>query len=165
MIKQTKTFLTYTWPMPWRQLKLCQPTLTSSWGKGPLEFSGKLIGGITQSLFCLCRWPLCLVACLGNTISSISCDSFPLKYNKTLLSTRKNIFWKDSNINGYLTVKGSLSGTRKYAWRPSPHPSIKIIENTIKFRGYHDDWRIEFQTIYYVAQLCKLFAVSINHLR
>lgn len=93
VITEKKAFLTYTWHMPWRQLKLCQPTLTSSWGKGPLEFSGKLIGGITQSLFCLCRWPLCFVACLGNTISSISCDSFALKY-KTLLSARKNIFWK-----------------------------------------------------------------------
>lgn len=27
-------------------------TLTSIWGKGPREFSGTLIGGMTQSLFC-----------------------------------------------------------------------------------------------------------------
>lgn len=27
-------------------------TLTSCWGKGPLEFSGTLIGGMTQSRFC-----------------------------------------------------------------------------------------------------------------
>lgn len=27
-------------------------TLTSMWGKGPLEFSGTLMGGMTQSLFC-----------------------------------------------------------------------------------------------------------------
>lgn len=30
-------------------------TLTSMCGKGPLEFSGTLIGGMTQSLFCRLR--------------------------------------------------------------------------------------------------------------
>lgn len=30
-------------------------TLTSIWGKGPREFSATLMGGITQSLFCLRR--------------------------------------------------------------------------------------------------------------
>lgn len=54
-------------------LKLCESvdlTLTSSIGKGPLEFSATLIGGITQSLFVRLRdmsiwWD-------GNTISGIS---------------------------------------------------------------------------------------------
>lgn len=33
--------------------RLSSLTLTSTWGKGPLEFSGTLMGGMTQSLFCL----------------------------------------------------------------------------------------------------------------
>lgn len=130
----TKAFLTYTWHITQRRLKLCHFTLTSSWGKGPLEFSGKLIGGITQSLFCLCRWPLCLDNCLGNTISSISGDSFALKYKKTVLSTKKIFSASTSeSIDTWKHRNHSLLWTRKYVWRPFPHPPIKIIENSITF--------------------------------
>lgn len=153
--------------MPQRQLKLCHRTLTSSWGKGPLEFSGKLIGGITQSRFCLCRWPLCFISCLGNTISSISCDSFALKYKKKFLSTKINIFWKYISISGYLKVLES-----QFILNNKISLEALSLSLYLNNRKHHKIFGLRCSLkywipnkIYYVVQLCKLFAVSINHLR
>lgn len=66
LVHQTSLPLPWAWPAPMTSLDplqdyydcyLClfQLTRTSCCGKGPLEFSGTLIGGMTQSLFCLRR--------------------------------------------------------------------------------------------------------------
>lgn len=54
-------------------------TLTSIWGNGPLEFSGTLIGGMTQSLFCR-RSPLDeeLLRCFRGNLMSLGCESHAL---------------------------------------------------------------------------------------
>lgn len=66
LVHQASLPLPWAWPAPMTSLDplqdchdcylyLFQLTRTSCWGKGPLEFSGTLMGGMTQSRFCLRR--------------------------------------------------------------------------------------------------------------
>lgn len=66
-------------------------TLTSIWGKGPLEFSGTLMGGMTQSLFCrlspLAEEPLW---CLRGNLITLGWES------QTLDSISSMPTWKEN---------------------------------------------------------------------